>query len=517
MTDRRAGQPLFFATSLSTANVARLAAGLEAALDVDSVEFAEDAGGDVSRELGVPLLAGMDEIDVEEASFSIGVSPTPDPRDTTYTAKPESHGQGVIIALPGPGRLVKAAINYDTPQSPPATVRGVVRPATPAGDEFTPNPPIYASPSFPSPGPMFPPALDGLRTIAIEGGGQLLTMPPTDGPAWLIQIATASDKDGPAKLSPLEIVPTVTEVQVDAVPSNLTVSLVTDEGDVTLWSQPGLFLRGVAPLPVSFLPMARKHLSAQLKKATGPALSVPLKFHSDSASRLEVTSKRLTVTYRVRPFGSNPVTLRLGGSWQPLSLSAPAGLASLGGSVDLTAKLQPRALNAGSPEPPLAPFGGGLRATPATIVATAMPFSPLPGTPPGTVLPLASARALVEAAADSELVLELRADAAGVPGGILAGPVVKQLKKNFSDWLEFTIDPPLPVSTGGAPVWVTLRLNRGEIRWFADPGQTNPTRLSGDQGQTWAEAEAPLVSQGAPLTQLFHALGDPLPAPAIQL
>ena len=78
MTDARVGQPLFFAKSLSAAQVARLVAGIEEALDVDVVEFTGDAGGDVMRELGVPLLAGMDEIDVAEASFSIGVSATLD-------------------------------------------------------------------------------------------------------------------------------------------------------------------------------------------------------------------------------------------------------------------------------------------------------------------------------------------------------------------------------------------------------------------------------------------------------
>ena len=517
MTDVRTVQPLFFASGLSVGQIARFVTGIEEALEIDPVEFTGDAGGDATRELGVPFLAGMDEIDVSEASFYVNVSAATDPRDVTVNATEARDGNGVFVSLPSPGRLVKVAISYDPPKSPPATARVVVRSATPGAGGFTPGPPLFADPDFPAPGTMFGPVLSGLSTTAIEAGGQMLTMPPTMGSAWLIQIATGSDGDGAAKLSPLAIVPQVTAVQVDALPNNFKVTLGADGGDVTLWSRPGLFLRGGAPQLVSFLPMARKHLTGQLKKVGAAALTVPLKFHSDSASRVEVTAKQLTVTYRVKPLSEGAAKPRLGGSWVPVTLNAPAGLTALAGSVDLTATLQPRALNGGSPEPPLGPSGEGQRLTASSIVATAMPFDPLAGTSKGTLLPLASARVLVETVSDSEVVLEIRGDAAGIPGPVLAGPEVKQVKKGTADWLEFELKRPLPVSSGGAPVWVALRLNRGELRWFADPALTNPTRRSTDKGQTWSEPEAPLTRVGGPLAQLFHVLAEPLPAPVIRV
>jgi hypothetical protein len=267
---------------------------------------------------------------------------------------------------------------------------------------------------------------------------------------------------------------------------------------------------------VSFSPLAQKHLSALLKGSSrNAALTVPLTFHSDSPGQLEITSKRLTATFAVKPLSVTPTTLRLGGSWVPLTLSAAAGLHAEGGAVDLTAKVQPRSLNDGSPEPPSGPPGAGLKLTTSTIAATAMRLEPVSGTPTGTVLALASARALIETSADTELVLELRGDAGGAPGPVLAGPEVKQLQKGFSDWLEFELAKPLPVSSGGAPVWLALRLNRGEVYWFTDAQQTNSVRFSTDGGQSWAPPQVPLASSGGPLAQLFHLLEDPLPPPVV--
>lgn len=200
----------------------------------------------------------------------------------------------------------------------------------------------------------------------------------------------------------------------------------------------------------------------------------------------------------------------------PVTLNAPATLTPLGGTVDITAKLLPRALNGASPEASPRPAGEGLRVTTSNVVATAMPFAPLDRAANGTVAMLASARVLVEAASDCEIVLEIRGDAAGIPGPVLADPEVRKLSSGAPDWVEFELKKPLPVSGGGAPVWVAVRLNRGELRWFADPSLTNPTRVSADKGQTWAEAETPLGSLGAPWTQLFHSLPDPLPAPEIR-
>ena len=518
MSARSYSAPLFYDTGLSPAKIQRLVAGIDRVAEVDVVEFPDAAGGDVTRELGVPFLDGMDEIHVEAASFDVGLSTQIDAREIEFKGVAEGSGNGIVVSLAAPARVVKITIQYDEPKNPAATVRIVVRPATAAGSGFTFSPPVYAQPAYPAPGPMFGPVLAGMNVTAAGGGSKVLNLPPTLGAAWLIQIGTGKDEDGAAKLAPLAIVPKVTSVMIDAVPANLQIALAAADGDVTLLSRPGPMIRQAGSQQVSFLPVAQKHLSAQLQQATGgAALTVPLKFHSDAGCKVQVTGKTLTATYRVQPLGKDPVKLRLDGGWTPLVVGAPAGLASLEGTVNLTAKLLGRELNAASPEPAVAPPVSGLRLTPATQAASAMPFAPLAGSAPGAVLSIASVRLRLEAAADSEVVMELRGDDAALPGAVLQPPVVKQVLKGFSDWLEFEPAKPLRASTGGAPIWVCVRLNRGEVRWFAEPSLAFPAVVSNDKAASWAQSKPVLGSAGGLLTQLFHALPDPLAAPVIRV
>jgi hypothetical protein len=518
MTARTFSSPLFFDAGASRMNLLRMVAGVDEIADADIVEFADPGGGDVTRELGVPFLQGMDEIHVEAAAFNVGLSSQVDAREAVFNSVAESHGNGIVVSLASPARVVKITIKYDEPVNPPATVRIAVRPATPAGSGFTFSPPIYAFPAYSAPGPMFGPVLAGMSVTDAGGGAKVLRLPPTLGSAWLVQIGTGTDDDGAAKLAPLPIVPEVTSVMIDAVPTNFQVTLAAADGDVTLWSRPGMMIRQPGSQQVSFLPMAQKQLSAQLQRSTsGAALTIPIKFHSDSESKVQVTGKTLSATYRVKPLGSDPAKLRLSGSWMPLVLTAPAGLESLEGSVNLTAKLQPRELNAASPEPSVAPPASGLRVTAATQAACAMPFAPLAGGAAGSVLSIASVRLRLEAADDSEVVMELRSDAAALPGPVLRPPTVTQVKKGFSDWLEFELDKPLPASTGGAPIWVCVRLNRGEIRWFADPALLFPAVISTNKGASWSQPATALGRADGLLTQLFHALPDPLDAPVIRV
>jgi hypothetical protein len=513
--------PLFFAKDLGVAQVKRLVAGAIARPDVDTIELTSSTEAPVTREFGVPLLAGMDAIVVGDASFNLNVSAQPDPRETEYRAT-DSSGGGVFVSLTRPAPLIKVGISYDAPVSPPATVRVVIRTATPqSSGGFAAGLPLFASPAFPAPGPMFNSLLGGLTLTNVAGGGQLLTLPPSIGSAWLIQIATAADADGPGKLTPLNIIPRVTSVMTDAVPVNLRVVLASDSGPVVLWSGAGAFVRGGQAQVVSFVPMAQRHLAARLKQSkqsgSQTALTIPLVFQSDSPARVEVSSKRLVATYSLSALDLEPASLRLGGSWIRVTLNAAAGLGARAGSVDVSARLQPRELNGVSPDFSLSPDRSGLRLTPGTVAATAMPFVPPQGASNGTLLPLASVRVQVRAVDATELVLEVRADAAGAPGGVLAGPDVKQLTQGLDDWVEFELARPLPVSSGGAPVWVCLRLTRGELHWYAQTQGTNPVRISKDRGSTWAEPETLLGPRGAPLTQLFHSVADPLPEPIIRV
>jgi len=514
MTNNFRTGALFYAADLPIARVERIARQVDEPVTGDVVEFTDEAGGEIARVLGVPFLDGMDEIRVDAAGFALRALPRP--TDVTYRATNAPGGMGVVISIDRPGRLRKVEIRFKSPVvNAPALIRVVLRPGS--GGDF--GPPVFAAPAFPKPGEMFGAVLGGMSAEGVSEGGTLLTVPPQLGNSWLIQVASASDDDGAAKLVPLAVAPEVRRVVVDALPDSLNVALAGPDGDVGLWSHPGLLLPEAGPRPLSFVPLAGKQLSATLRTApTGtPVLPLTLKFSCASASKVEVRDATLTATYLVKPLIADPLTIRLDGDWTPFTLRAPTALTPGGGTVDLEAKQVGRALNGGTPEPGDKPPGRGLRLNVDRSAAVALPFLPRDGEPAGGVLPLVSVRVLVAAVEDAEAVLEIRADAAGAPGAVLTAPAVKSLRKGDAAWLEFVLKTPLPVRTADAPLWPTLRLNRGEVLWFADDHEPSGAwRVSHDRGATWDAPTSALAPGGRPLAQLFHALDDPLPAPAIQ-
>ena len=260
-------------------------------------------------------------------------------------------------------------------------------------------------------------------------------------------------------------------------------------------------------------PSPRNQLSSVLRTAQ-VTLPVPLTFRSDRAGSLAITFKTLSAHYVARPLAEDPLTLRLRGSWTALRLSAPAGRKPFASSARVTAKLLGRELNEGSGVPPLAPPSTGVRIRSDVWVATVLPFAPVDPGGAGLPLPLVSARVYLEALADAEAVLEIRPDVAGVPGPPATAPVVRRIAAGGADWVEFDLAQPLPVIAGGAPVWIALRANQGELIWFTNgPGEV---RLSVDKGQKWGTMGTELATPAAPLAQLFHAVADPLPPPAIR-
>jgi hypothetical protein len=155
----------------------------------------------------------------------------------------------------------------------------------------------------------------------------------------------------------------------------------------------------------------------------------------------------------------------------------------------------------------------------APVGAPPVGAAPVGAAPDGAApVPLASARVFALAGEAVEVVCELRADAAGAPGPLLAAPVVKQLAAPEAPpprpgWIEFELPAPgaaVPTSTSSpATVWVTLRTNRGELRWFA--GGAGEGRVSLDAGSSWGAVDAVIATTGAPLAQLFHAVTAPSP------
>jgi hypothetical protein len=521
---------LFYQASLLP-HVLRDLVGARRAVDV--VEFKEVDGGKETREMAVPFLPDMDEVSVEQAQLILRAQPHELEADSfSSTPIKEKSNVGFVLSLSKQSRLRKVVFNYPTfptdvknkpqkltylgistrPDGPVAQLRLVVRPATRQGSGFTFGPPIFADPPLPAPGELYGPVLVGL-SVRDLGNSIEVTLPSLLGTDWLFQFASGEE---PTKLSPIDFDTTITRVTIDAAPLNLSLSIQSaDGGDILLWSHPDYLLPEMGPQEVNFTPLAQNHLAARLKgQAHTPTLPVPLIFNSAAAGALAITSKTLKARYLVRPFGTKGQTLRLGGYWVPLNLKAPAARAPEEGSARLVVRHLGRELNDGSPVPQLARPTTGLRVNTQTWAARQLTF--VPPAASSVPSPLAAVRVRLATLEDAEAVVEVRADAAGSPGQMLAGPLVQQCDKGFSDWLEFELPAQSAVAADGAQIWVCLRSNKGDLLWFAD-GADGASKISGDRGQTWGAVDPLLAPAAAPLAQLFHATPPSPATPAVAL
>jgi hypothetical protein len=353
----------------------------------------------------------------------------------------------------------------------------------------------------------------GRRQLEFPAAGS--AFPAAQGSAWLLQYATGDDATG---LQPVAERFTVRKVTVDAAATDLSLVIpgaTAEDAAVPLWSHPGALLPAAGEQEINFTPLAQKHLAAALARlgtTAGPqTLPIPLRFTAAGGGAIRVVAKTLQARYVVRPAGPDPVTLRLGGDWVPLELRAPAGRRPGATSMRLRARHLGRELNQGSGQPPAARPRAGLRVGAGRLAATSLPCTPSGRDP---TVPLASARVYALAVEAVEVVCELRADAAGAPGPLLAAPMVKQLEPPATppprpDWVEFELPASGATVAVPATVWVTLRTNRGELRWFT--GEGGDGRVSLDAGSSWGAVDAALAATGAPLAQLFHAVDAPQP------
>jgi hypothetical protein len=508
-------EPLLYPTGIAVSDLIGLVSGAvpveNLAFDPNLVSF-QDGGGDADLELAIPFLAGMDEVVVEAAQLRLR-GETPELELSTYSVSDASDGKGSFLDLGGPARLHRVVVDApSTATAGLADLHLVVRIA----EGLQPGPPVFADPSFPPPSPVFDRVFAGM-TVSTLGSGRQLLLPGAQGSAWLLQYATGKQ---PTNLQPVAEKFTVQRVTVDAAATDLALVIPGPaEGDprIPLWSQPGAFLPEVGEQEVNFTPLAQRHLAAALAaidKASGPqTLPIPLRFTSSTGGAVRVVSKTLTAHYVVRPLRADPVTARLGGDWTPLVLRAPASRRPSDSALRLRARHSGRELNGGSPVPTLAAPQAGVRVTVDRQVAAAVAFSPLAGAP--ATLPLASARIHALALGPAEVVMELRGDAAGAPGPLLGAPVVKQLTPAATPpphapaWVEFELPPPGVPVAAPSMVWVTLRMNQGELRWFASG--SGDARVSLDGGSSWGTVDPRLTSAGAPLAQLFHAIANPPP------
>lgn len=518
---------LFYSPDLELGQLQQYALGVFVPAG-ELVEFGEDAeteaGREVKRELGVPYLDGMNEVVVVEARLELQARSHE--VEVDFSLREVAGEKGIVIALERPARLFRVHLRYDEPDTsadPSQLVRLVIRGAEPQGDGFAIGPPLFADPSFPPPGPMYPPVFSGLSVVK-SGSGRVVTLPRPLGSAWLVQVARASSA---IDLEPLDVTPIVEKVVIDAAATNLAVEMATDGGAVPLWSHPEMLLPDAGRQEVDFTTLAQRELSARLGaagEAAGEAavtLPVALTFRSETAGAVSITDKRLTARYQARPLESEPLTLTLGGSRTPLTLSAPGGLRPLAASLDMTAKPLGRELNRASPGPPVGLPTTGLVVTLERSVAAEARYLPLEEAP-AEEQPLVAVRLWVEAETESEAVLEVRGSVAAAPGEGQAAPVARIVEPGFSGWLEFELAEPLTLPAGESSLWLTLRLNKGELLWYATPAdeaapEPMEVLLSTDGGSSWGEPEGALGHFRPLLAQLFQRSLDPRPRPVVRL
>lgn len=512
---------LFYPLAFAQSQVAELFFSLIAGLDV--VDFPAEEGGDVDQALAIPFLAGMDGIVVTEARLVLRSAPKD--LDIENYSVTENGSEGVFINFNDPVRLRKVEISYDySPPVPSPTTRIVVRTANKNG-ALQAGPPLFAEPNFGPPGKMFSATMGGMTVNDLGNKRRLLTLPSVLGSAWLIQLASG---DEPIALAPIALKPAINRVVLQALPRNLSVVLAPDEEALTLWKNPGVLLPEAGDQEISFAPLAQKHLTNALTAAASDAaaLPVPLRFHSDCGSAVEIVSKSLVAEYQVQPFGGAK-KFELRGDFTAFVLSAPAGLNPAKSALRLTVKLLGRELNAASPEPSLDKPSRGLRVNIEHWVAAASVVAPPSNKANGSIVQIASVRiylANIEAA-KAEIVLEIRSDIANSPGAAVAAPLVKQLDAGFIGWCEFELPTPLKVVSGNAPIWLALRSNKGEVHWFNAPVstsldsniETGSNRVSIDRGASWGESNPQLSTPRPLLVQLFHQMDDPIAAPVIRI
>ena len=487
---------------------------------LDRVDFPAEEGGDVDQALAIPFLADMDGIVVTDARLVLRSAPKD--LDIENYSVTENGSEGLFLSFNDPARLRKVEISYDyTPPVLSPTTRIVIRTATNNG-ALQAGPPLFAEPNFGQPGKMFSATMGGMTVNELGNNRRLLTLPSVLGSTWLIQLASG---DEPTALAPIALKPAINRVVLQALPRNLSVVLAPDDEALTLWKNPGVLLPEAGDQEISFAPLAEKHLTNALKTAASDAaaLPVPLRFHSDCGSAIEIVSKSLVAEYQVQPFAGSK-TFELRGDLTALVLNAPAGLSPAKSIARLTVKLLGRELNDASPEPSLDKPSNGLRVSTEHWAAAASAVAPRGSEANGSIVQIASVRIYLASSEASEVVLDIRSDIANSPGAAVAAPLVKQLDAGFIGWCEFELPTPIKVVSGNAPIWLALRSNKGEVHWFNAPGsspdsnnEVSSNRVSSDRGATWGESNPQLVKPRPLLLQLFHQTDDPVAAPVIRI
>ena len=105
---------LFYEPTLTVAAQRRLIVGQDEEPALDVIDFPAEEGGDVERELAVPLLRGMDGIRVEDARLRVRAQPQNREISGFSVAKAAGDDAGLVLSLTRPGRFAKVTLAYPT-------------------------------------------------------------------------------------------------------------------------------------------------------------------------------------------------------------------------------------------------------------------------------------------------------------------------------------------------------------------------------------------------------------------
>lgn len=493
------------------------------AVPADRLDF--DAPGTLSRALAVPRLAGMDGIEVAEARLTFRAESRQMASEDHAVTLPAGADTGVAIAFPRPTRatqirlalpvfpdavtqdprkflLLGEALDADLPGGG-TPLRLVVR--LKSGGGF--GPPVYSVPTFALDSPLYDPLLAGAGFRRVTDG-LLVTLPGLPVEGVLLQLAHG---DSPDALQPVEFEASVSDVQIDALPEGVSVALETGGKTVALFDHPPVLAPEAGTQEVAFLPLAGRHLTAELAEGDGPTLSLPLNITSATRGRIAILESRLSARYRLDAVAEDQRQVPLGPGWARCRFEAAAERLPAETRMTLVARMAGRRLNAGSPEPdPSRPITG------LTITARAEAAAPLTLVCAETPQPTVALALQIAADAEAEITLLLRADAGGLPGAAVAPPTVARFNKRAPGWLIVDLPEPFTPAPGETPLWIGARCTFGTVRWFAGPATADARApvVTRDDARTWAPPSGALTNMPLSLAALEH-VPDPQPAPIL--
>ena len=504
--------------------------------------FDQPGGGTVERQLAVPFIAGMDGIEVAQARLRLAAEPYPFVVEDYQKTKAGDRNVGIVLNFGREVRLSRVTLSY--PSFPtavqelptaytlfggtvasndtgtPDPLHAVVRVGRPDGGF---GPPAFADPPFGLDSPLYDPVLAGATLTDLGKKRMQLTVPKLRTTSVLIQLASGGSPDA---LKPVNFDAEVTAVEIDAAAERLTVTLQTGQGPVPLFEHGPALLPEAGPQLVQFVPLATRELNDRLASNGDDALTLPLALSVASAApgRIGLLEATLQARYRLDPLGEPAANILLDGGWRTLAPEAAAERQAADSRMTLQARLEGRALNAGTPRPGLRPGGTGVRIT-TGLRASAPARFVVPEGAEGR--PLVALRLRLGVPEAAEVSLMLHADAGGLPGSAIAAPMVRQLAPGPLGWVEFPLTGACILPVGTTWLWVVARTTVGAAFWCAAPvpatgedqaldaGDERTARISRDEGATWRAPEQPLGAFGGLEVQLVEEVPDPQPAPSV--